>query len=308
VTPSLATGPRTLVARQAGNPCFGPGALVKGAQCAPTLRDSRPDPGPEVVATENVMTSFPGCQSPLAGTEVHSCGLGADARTADRTVAVVGDSHAVQWFDALDQLGKTRNWHFKTFTKAACPVTFANRLLRPAVPSSNPECLAYSHDVADRIATDPSISLVFASSRASFYGYTSAGDPKLAVPAVDGYVAIWKQWLDAGKKVVVLGEVPSLGSVRVPDCLAKNPDHSLACARPVADAVPKNLNLAAAAEKLASRGVLYLRMRDYFCDRTTCLAVVGGLITYRDSAHISTEFATAMIPYIGTFLDRGGVR
>jgi hypothetical protein len=227
---------------------------------------------------------------------------------AARTVAVVGDSHAVQWFDALDQLGKIRNWHFKTFTKAACPVTFATRLLHPAVPSSNSDCLAYSHAVADRIAEDPSISLVFATSRASFYGYASAGDPKLAVPAVDGYVAIWKQWLDAGKKVVVLGEVPSLGSQRVPDCLAKNPDHSLACARPVADAVPKNLNLAAAAEKLASRGVLYMRMRDYFCDRTTCLAVVGGLITYRDSAHISTEFATAMTPYIGKFLDRGRVR
>jgi hypothetical protein len=308
VMPRIDTSPRTVVESRAGNACSGPGALANGAHCASTFRDGRPDPGPEAVVAENATSSFPGCQVPLAGTEVRSCGMGADERTAVRTVAIVGDSHAVQWFNAMDQLGKTRNWHVKTFTKAACPVTFALRLLRPAVPSSNSECLAYSHAVADRIARDPSISVVFPSSRATFYDYASGGDPQLVVPGVDGYVAVWKQWLDAGKKVVVLGEVPNLGSQRVPDCLAKNPDHPLACSRPAADAVPKNLNLAAAAEKLTSRGVLYMPMRDYFCDRTTCYAVVGGLITFRDSAHISTEFATAMTPYIGKFLDRGGVR
>jgi peptidoglycan/LPS O-acetylase OafA/YrhL len=307
VMPRIDTSPHSVLAPAAGNVCFGPGALVNGAHCASMLRDSKPDPGPEVVATENVTSSFPGCQGPLAGTKVVSCGLGADERSASRTVAIVGDSHATQWFDAMDQLGKTRNWHIKTFTKAACPVTFALRLLRPAVPGSNAECLAYSHAVADRIARDSSISVVFPTSRSYTYGFAAGGDPKLAVPGVDGYVAVWKQWLDAGKKVVVLGEVPDPGSQRVPDCLARNPDHSLACSRPAADAVPKNLNLAAAAERLTSRGVLYMPMRGYFCDPATCYAVVGGLITYRDSAHISTDYATAMTPYIGKFLDRGGV-
>ena len=307
VTPRIDTTSRSMVDHRAGGLCFGPAALVNGARCASTLRDGKPDPGPVAVATENVTSSFPGCQGPLAGTKVLSCGLGADERSANRTVALVGDSHATQWFDAMDQLGKIRNWHIKTFTKAACPVTFAIRLLQPAVPGSDSECLAFSHVVADRIAKDPSISVVFFTSRADFYGYASGGDPKLVVPGVDGYVALWKQWLDAGKKVVVLGEVPYLGPQRVPDCLARNPDHSMACARPAADAVSKNLNLAAATEKLTSRGVLYMPMRDYFCDRRTCFAVVGGLITYRDSAHISTEYATAMTPYIGKFLDRARV-
>jgi len=306
--PRVDTTAHSAVNRQAGDVCFGPGALVNGVRCASTSRDGKPNPGPEAVATENGTSSFPGCQGPLAGTRVLSCGLGADQRSADRTVAIVGDSHATQWFNAMDLLGKTRNWHIKTFTKAACPVTFAVRLLRPPVPASNSECLAYSHAVDDQIAADHSISVVFPTSRADSYGYASGGDPKLLVPGVDGYVAAWKQWLDAGKKVVVLGEVPYLGSARVPDCLAKNPDHSLACARPAASALPKNLNLAAAAEKLTSRGVLYMAMRDYFCDRTTCYAVVGGLITYRDSAHISTEYAAAMTPYIGKFLDRAGLR
>jgi hypothetical protein len=223
-------------------------------------------------------------------------------------VAIVGDSHASQWFSALDTLGKTRNWHIKTFTKAGCPVTFAIRDNGSKSATSHQDCLAFSHDVADRIAKDPSISIVFPTSRSYAYGFASGGDATLVNPAVDGYAAVWKQWLDAGKQVAVLGEVPAPGAKRVPDCLAKNPDHSMACSRPAKDAVSKHLALATAAEKLKSRGVLYLPMRDFFCDRITCYAVVGGLITYRDSTHISTEYATAMAPYIGKFLDRSGIR
>ncbi|MEP7194154.1 MAG: acyltransferase family protein [Actinomycetota bacterium] len=299
--PRIDTSPQTMVERQSKDSCFGPGALVRGAHCASVLHDSKPSPGPEVVVAQNQQPAYPGCQSPEEGTAVLSCGLGVAEQSADRTVAIVGDSHASQWFSALDQLGRTRNWHIKTFTKAGCPVTFAIR------SSGKPGCLAFSHDVADRIAKDPSISVVLPTSRAYAYGYASGGDPTLAVPSVDGYAAVWRQWLDAGKRVVVLGEVPNPGSKRVPDCLAKNPAHSRACSRPAADAVPKTLPLAVASEKLKSRGVLYMAMRDFFCDRTTCYAVVGGLITYRDSTHISTEYSLAMAPYIGTFLDRSGI-
>jgi peptidoglycan/LPS O-acetylase OafA/YrhL len=303
VMPRVDASAQNTVSRQASEPCFGPGALVNGARCASTLRDSKPDPGPEFIVAENLKAAYPGCQSLTVGRVVLSCGLGADEGVAERTVAVVGDSHATQWFSAMDQLGKTRNWHIKTFTMAGCPVTFAVRGNGSKAASSVPDCLWYSHEVADRIARDPKISMVFPTSRSFAYGFSSGGDPKLVVPGVDGFVAVWTQWLDAGKKVVVLGEVPNPGSVRVPDCLVKHPDHSLACSRPAKDAAPTHLNLAAAAEKLSSRGVLYMPMRDYFCDSTTCYAVVGGLITYRDSTHISTEYSTAMALYIGKFLD-----
>jgi peptidoglycan/LPS O-acetylase OafA/YrhL len=298
---------RQVVARQVENPCFGPAALVAGRKCASAITGARPSPGIEAVAAEGADPAYPGCQSPLTGSEVVSCGLGADERSAVRTVAIVGDSHASQWFTALDRLGKTRNWHVKTFTKGACPVTFAVRDYGSKAAASGAECMAYSHDVVDRIVKDGSISVVFATSRAFAYGFSSHGSTRL-VAAVDGFVEVWRAWLDAGKKVVVLGEVPNPGGAQsVVDCLAKSPDHPSACSRPVAVAVSWKQILAKAAAKLKARGVRYMPMERYFCDRRVCYPIVGGLIVYRDTSHISHEYSTAMAPFIGRFLDRSGI-
>ena len=308
LTPRIDPGHDTTAARQAVDPCFGPAALLGGAQCANAI-SAEPDPGPEVMAAEGTHPVYPGCQSPMTGSAVVTCGLGADEASADRTVAIVGDSHASQWFSALDRLGKTKNWHIKTYTKGACPVTFAVRDYGSKAPGNGAECLAYAHDVVDRIVKDDSISLVFTTSRAFAYGYLSGGNPPLAVPSIDGYVAVWNTWLNAGKQVVVLGEVPNPGgSQSVIDCLAKNPHHPLACSRPVAAAVSWKHILAKAAAELKSRGVRYMPMEDFFCDHKTCYPIVGGLIAYRDTSHISTEFSTAMAPYIGAFLDRSGIK
>ena len=37
------------------------------------------------------------------------------------TVALVGDSHAAQWFPALEDVARRRHWRLLTFTKVACP-------------------------------------------------------------------------------------------------------------------------------------------------------------------------------------------
>jgi peptidoglycan/LPS O-acetylase OafA/YrhL len=309
LVPRVETSQQSIIDRQANDPCFGPGRLVGGVHCETPISAGKPTPGPEVVVIENTKPTYPGCQGPEMGTQVLSCGLGAPPATATRTLAIVGDSHASQWFSALDQLGKTRNWHIKTYTKAGCPVTFAMRGDGTTRVASTPECLTYSHEVADRIAKDASISVVIVANRAYAYGYAGGADPKLASqPNVDGYVAVWDEWLDAGKQVAVLGEVPNPGAKRVPDCLVVHPDHAAACARPAADAVQKELPLAEAAEKLKARGVVYMPMRDFFCDKDLCYPVVGGIITYRDSTHVSAEYSTAMTPYIGKFLDSSGIK
>jgi hypothetical protein len=286
---------------------------VAGSHCASVMGAGEPRPGPETVVAQNAKAQYPGCQADTDGVTVLSCGLGATQGSADRTVALIGDSHAGQWFSAMDRLGKARNWHIKTYTKTACPATYAVRhnSLDWKGPQfsrqSGADCLAYTHAVLDRLVKDRSVSIVFATSRASMYSFVSSPDRPLAVPDVDGFAAAWNELVVAGKRVVVLGEVPRPGSQRVPDCLAAHPGLPMLCAQPATDAEVKHPILARAAAKLTARGVRYMPVNQYFCDRTLCYPVVGGLIAYRDSSHLSREYSAAMAPYIGSFLDQAGI-
>ncbi len=38
------------------------------------------------------------------------------------TVALVGDSHAAQWFPALQRIAKHEDWRIQTFVKVSCPL------------------------------------------------------------------------------------------------------------------------------------------------------------------------------------------
>ena len=47
-----------------------------------------------------------------------ACGYGDPNGTF--TLALVGDSHAAQWFIALDAIAKARHWRLETFAKVRC--------------------------------------------------------------------------------------------------------------------------------------------------------------------------------------------
>jgi hypothetical protein len=52
--------------------------------------------------------------------------------------------------------------------------------------------------------------------------------------------------------------------------------------------------------------VKLIDLTDAFCDPTTCHAVIGGLIAYRDPHHLSSTFAITLIPRIRAELETNG--
>ena len=44
-------------------------------------------------------------------------------------------------------------------------------------------------------------------------------------------------------------------------------------------------------------------LTDRFCDRTTCYPVVGDLIVYGDTSHLTTDYAEALAPYLSERVD-----
>jgi peptidoglycan/LPS O-acetylase OafA/YrhL len=291
------------LAAATGTGCFGPPALDPANGCDPVTGSGRLIPPPEVVVLQNSRPDYAGCQQTITVSAVRVCSIGSDDPRPERTVAVVGDSHATHWLAAFDRLGQTRNWKVLTFVKASCPAMSARRVL-PDEQTEEGErsCLAWAESVRRRIVADESISYVFTAAYSHAYDY--ADDPKrpLKDPEVDGFQDVWKTWVSSGKDVFVIKDIPPTRGDNVPNCLADNSDRRLACATRKADLPPDAAEDAAVA--MDEPRVRLIDLTDQFCDDRICYPVVGDLVVYRDVGHLSREYAKALAPYISVQVDR----
>ena len=284
--------------------CTGPGALDPRNGCESVVGDGDLIPAPEVVVKQNSEPLFHGCQTNLKSSGLATCDLGSGSAKPDRTVALVGDSHATQWFSAFDTLGKARNWRIKTFTKSSCPFTTAFRTL-PGEQTTRDQvnCLAWTTKVREIIAADSSISQVYTAAFSTAYGWESAPANRLDTPRTDGFHEVWQELSDEGKDVFVIRDVPRTQGDNVPNCLAVNEDNPLACGMSRKEALRPSA-IADAAETSDDTHVYLLDLTDQLCDARLCYPVVGNMIVYRDFSHISAEYAIALSPYLGRLVDQ----
>ena len=70
-----------------------------------------------------------GCQLGLHDTDLPECVYGNPSLKT--TVFLLGDSHARQWFAALNKLAKERDWRLVAISKTACPVAEVQRYNAP---------------------------------------------------------------------------------------------------------------------------------------------------------------------------------
>jgi peptidoglycan/LPS O-acetylase OafA/YrhL len=293
------TGSVPLDAAALAKPCYGPGALNPYNKCGPVTGRDAPNPSPAQVASENTSPLYRGCQADYQGSDLVSCTFGASAKDATATVAVVGDSHALAWLPAIQALAKTHNWRVVTFAKASCPVSFALRVLpNESTDSNQTDCADWVARLNTRLVHDQSISRIFTAAFSSAYTFKAPKNRPMSDPATQGFEDVWKGWIAAGKKVDVFDDVPRTTGAYVPDCLAQHPGQPMACAVPLAEAIPANMNITNAAHQMSSHGITELSMLHQFCDTTWCYPQVGSVIVYRDYSHLSAEYSRALAPYI----------
>jgi peptidoglycan/LPS O-acetylase OafA/YrhL len=277
--------------------CFGPAALDQANECDTVAGSGALFPPPEVVMLQNTRPAYPGCQQTIAPADVRVCTIGSQDPRPDRVVAVVGDSHATHWFAAFDRLGRERNWKVLTYVKASCPVTTARRLLvDEQTDEGQRSCLEWVEEVRRQIARDEQISYVFSSTFSSAYRYAEDPDHQLRDPRTDGFQDVWRTWVSAGKDVFVIRDVPPTQGGDVPNCLALHPERRLACATR-ADELPDDASADAVVSMHEPR-VHLVDLTDRFCDDRRCYPVVGNLIVYSDSSHLTTDYSSALAPYL----------
>jgi peptidoglycan/LPS O-acetylase OafA/YrhL len=217
-------------------------------------------------------------------------------RTGRFTVALVGDSHAAQWFPALDRLARHEGWRVVTFVKVACPF-IAMRVSNTALKREYRECTAFNEATIDRLgAIKPDLTIV-SMSRIAIHPLSASDDTVAAKGA-----AVGKMLARIPGRVAILVDTP-YGGRDIPACLSEHPAHVEACAIPRPIAFTDHLGgLETVAAKASGAARIDLTKR--ICIGDPCAVVVNDMIVYRDIGHLTATFARSLAPALDAAIAR----
>ncbi|WP_280347029.1 acyltransferase family protein [Nocardia neocaledoniensis] len=275
-------------AAEAQNPERYPGAeaLASGAPTSaeplrPTVFEAAADVPPP---------TRDGCIADWDTREVVTCVYGDP--DADRTLALVGSSHAEHWLPALQVLADEHAFRVQVYLKMGCPLTMAADALYKGEP--NPDCRDWSAEVIDRLGVDRPDWVFTTGTRPREEG----GDE-----TPDDYLAVWSALSDRGLNVVAIRDTPWLrrGTVRykATDCLAAGGDR-VSCGMRREDAfAPVNPALAPSS---AFPSVFPIDLSDAVCEPTLCSVAEGNILIYHDEHHLTASYSRSLSGPLGRAL------
>ncbi len=245
-------------------------------------------PAPETAGEDRGKMYFD-CLRTHPQTFVGSCAYG-DTR-APTTVVLFGDSHAMQWAPALTRVAERRHWRLVGLGKAGCPPADV-RIFNDGLRREYTECATWRSRALDRIRRiRPDMVVV-----SSLTDYTVIAGGEKQEPAASrerlraGYRSVLEQLQRVSRRVVVVGDVPH-HMEHADDCVAAHAGDLEACAVARADArAPQPL-------LDATRGMRHVRRIDptpQFCPGAECPAVIGNVLVYRNSNHITATYAATL--------------
>ena len=224
-------------------------------------------------------------------------------------VALIGDSRAAMFNPAFQKLAEQRQWRLTMMAKAGCPITDLpiTRQLN-GLAEGIFQCGRWRERIIDRLRADPHQLIVVGSARA----YDANGSHTMA-PGLKMFDEAWMNSLtglvrelrETGAQVLVLGPTPDLPA-SAPTCLAGHLDDATTCAD-VWDAAEQTKRAHGMAEEAAATraaGGQYADLTELFCTDNRCPAIVGNILVYFDSGHMTQEYARFIAPALGAVADR----
>ena len=202
---------------------------------------------------------------------------------SDHTVVVLGDSHAWQWGNAFNALGKQLHVRVVTIAKGGCsPGAYA--IQNPQLNREYSECDSWRTSALNTIdSLHPQVVVVTGRIRQE--------------ATQKGASATFARLQQTGAKLIYMTDSPYPG-INIPDCLATHASDISTCNRPVSDAVEFPAARAMEREVAQQHDAFVLDVLPAFCTATTCLSVIGGRIVYFDDSHITASYALALVPFL----------
>lgn len=263
-----------------------PGALVLTDQRVAPLYEA-PIP-PLVYLKKDVPEAYThGCHVRLKGSEPTPCEYG--VRNADVHIVVVGDSHAAQWVPVLKKLAMRYNWRITTYTKSSCPMLPLTLVEQGKVYES---CVAWHQAVEAEIEQIKPDVVIQAQSKIENL-LDAAGHPlppeQRKKVVGEAFLQLWRKWQQQGIHVVAMRDTPRM-PYAVKECISEK----ARCRFSRKEALEYDPVVAAAAH---NADVTLIDMTDGICGEKMCDAVVGNVVVWRDSHHLTATYVRTLEKY-----------
>lgn len=277
-----------------------PGAVASSRCFGAAARD------PDLACTNMTRSAVPGLEQigvsarcePVRSKLESLCAFGVSRSKASRHIALLGDSHAMNWRGAVDTVARDRRWRAYSITMPGCLFSTA---IAELPGGRREQCTSWYRSVRAWLGDHPEVSTVFVSHNASAPIVPGAGE-RYSDIMLSGWTRAWTALPASVKKIIVLRDAPDPADDTL-RCLrrvlaAGTQRPGPACATPRADAVRWDSAVSAAVNLHAKR-YRFVDLTSFFCGRRSCYPVVGGVRVYDDVlGHFTTAFSQTLGPYL----------
>jgi peptidoglycan/LPS O-acetylase OafA/YrhL len=255
-------------------------------------------PPPNAISQSLYRTA--GCLDDIPVTAPKECVFG-DTTNPVLTVALVGDSSAGQWFDALNAIAVQRHWKLVTELHSSCPWS-ATMMLNSTGVGKFTACQTWGAAVLHDLVTTIRPNVVITSD------YPNMGTPDHPVFESPGAAAeigagmaqYWTQLEKAGISVTAIRESPDLVE-DVPTCVEQHATDLAKCDVPVSKAVLQDSPITNAA-KLMDGKVSVVDANSLICGPQVCAPVEGNILVFSDRHHLTWYYSKSTAPFLEPLL------
>jgi len=224
------------------------------------------------------------CHSNYGETESGECTYG--DLTSKTTIVLYGDSHAAQWFPALEELANERGFKLVSLTKSACPSVDVPRADQGAF--KNVHCEKWRDNSINRIKKLRPAAVIMSSFQ---YFTPPSGYSDANKWWNDGQVRLLDALRGSSEHLIYISDTPR-PKRDIPNCLASRDSHSC-------DSTEKTIvKIVPGFEKIDPT--------PWLCSNY-CPAIQNGYVVYRDASHISVAAALALKPQLEAALKSKGL-
>ena len=281
-----------------------PGAAALVDQPVPQETATALRPNPLRARADRSRGYYSGCLVGIEGTNSNKCLFGDPE--GDRTLILFGDSHAMQYFPALEELAENQHWRLIELTKAECPPEEVE--VRSMVEDREySQCDTWRQSAFERIEGGNEKVTVVMSGDTVYIPYGPNGEELAGREAAEAMEAGYLRTLDriqaAGPRTVVIRDTPA-SSQDVPSCVSEDIQHLKRCAFTRPREWDREYDVRAAKAHPTTH---LIDLDDQICPGEVCRAVIGNALVYRDKSHLTATFARTLEPMIANDFREAGL-